>query len=58
MSYFAATKEGVIKLLHIRNNLQLADMFTKPLGFTAFHSILDKMKLVLSILRGSVKDEE
>lgn len=35
--------EGVIKPLHIRNNLQVADIFTKPLGPMAFHSILSKM---------------
>ncbi|XP_047963810.1 uncharacterized mitochondrial protein AtMg00810-like [Salvia hispanica] len=35
--------EGVIKPLHIRNNLQLADIFTKPLGPTAFADILAKM---------------
>ncbi|XP_042065553.1 secreted RxLR effector protein 161-like [Salvia splendens] len=35
--------KGVIKPLHIRNNLQLADIFTKPLGDSAFKSILDKM---------------
>lgn len=35
--------EGVIKPLHIRNNLQLADIFTKPLGTLAFRSILSKM---------------
>ena len=35
--------EGVIKPMHIRNNLQLADIFTKPLGATAFHEILSKM---------------
>ena len=34
---------GVIKPMHIRNNLQLADIFTKPLGATAFESILCKM---------------
>ncbi|XP_042007450.1 uncharacterized mitochondrial protein AtMg00810-like [Salvia splendens] len=35
--------ENVIKSLHIRNNLQLADIFTKPLGTLAFRSILSKM---------------
>lgn len=35
--------KGIIKPLHIRNNLQLADIFTKPLGEGAFTSILSKM---------------
>ncbi|XP_042042442.1 uncharacterized mitochondrial protein AtMg00810-like [Salvia splendens] len=35
--------EGVVKPLHIRNNLQVTDIFTKALGPMAFHSILNKM---------------
>ncbi|XP_042051385.1 uncharacterized mitochondrial protein AtMg00810-like [Salvia splendens] len=35
--------EGVIKPMHIRNDLQLADIFTKPLGVYAFGNILGKM---------------
>ncbi|XP_042025283.1 secreted RxLR effector protein 161-like [Salvia splendens] len=37
--------EGVIKPLHIRNDLQLADIFIKPLGVYAFEGILSKMNL-------------
>ncbi|KAG6430212.1 hypothetical protein SASPL_108274 [Salvia splendens] len=36
-------QKGIIKPLHIRNNLQIADIFTKPLGDSAFQAILDKM---------------
>lgn len=35
--------EGVIKPLHIRNTLQVADIFTKSLGPRAFQDILSKM---------------
>ena len=35
--------EGIIKPLHIRNTLQLADIFTKPLGEMAFQGVLSKM---------------
>ena len=34
---------GVIKPLHIRNNLHPACIFAKPLGTMTFHSILGKM---------------
>ncbi|XP_042029811.1 secreted RxLR effector protein 161-like [Salvia splendens] len=35
--------EGIIKPMHIKNDLQLADIFTKALGATAFEKILSKM---------------
>lgn len=41
--------EGMTKLLHIRNNLQLTEIFTKPLGITAFRFILDKMNFMSKV---------
>ncbi|XP_042055730.1 uncharacterized mitochondrial protein AtMg00810-like [Salvia splendens] len=35
--------EGIIKPVHVHNNLQLADIFTKPLASTPFHTLLSKM---------------
>ncbi|XP_041995607.1 secreted RxLR effector protein 161-like [Salvia splendens] len=35
--------EGIIKPMHIRNTLQLVDIFTKPLSAVAFQGVLTKM---------------
>ncbi|XP_042051456.1 secreted RxLR effector protein 161-like [Salvia splendens] len=35
--------EGIIKPMHIKNDLQLADIFTKALGAAAFEKILSKI---------------
>ena len=38
--------EGVIKLLHIRTKLQLADLLTKALSASQFSFLLSKMNLI------------
>ena len=34
---------GILKTLHIRSTHQLADIFTKPLGFVPFSHLLSKL---------------
>lgn len=33
---------GLIRTLHVFSHLQLADIFTKPIGFVHFHSLFIK----------------
>jgi hypothetical protein len=37
---------GLIHTLHVKSHLQLADLFTKPLGCVLFHSLLSKMNIL------------
>lgn len=37
---------GLIKTLHVRTDLQIADVFTKPLFPGQFHTLIDKMALI------------
>jgi hypothetical protein len=37
---------GLIHTLHVKSHLQLADIFTKPLGCVLFHSLLSKMNIL------------
>jgi hypothetical protein len=37
---------GLIHTLHITSRLQLADIFTKPLGAALFHNLLSKMNIL------------
>ena len=39
-------QQHVIKLFHIPSRLQLADIFTKPLGSLPFHHNLRKMNII------------
>ena len=39
-------QKGAIRTFHVKTELQLADIFTKPLGFAAFSSIISKMNLL------------
>lgn len=38
-------EEGLIKTLHVRTDLQIADVFTKPLYPTQFNKLISKMSL-------------
>jgi hypothetical protein len=37
---------GLIRTLHVKSHLQLADIFTKPLGCALFHNLLSKMNIL------------
>jgi hypothetical protein len=37
---------GLLKTLHVSTTHQLADIFTKPLGFAQFSSLLSKLGIV------------
>jgi hypothetical protein len=37
---------GLIRTLHVKSHLQLADIFTKPLGCGLFHNLLSKMNII------------
>ena len=39
-------QQNIIKLFHIPSRLQLADIFTKPLGSLLFHHNLRKMNII------------
>lgn len=39
-------QKGVIRTLHVKSQHQLADIFTKPLGFQPFADIISKMNLL------------
>jgi hypothetical protein len=39
-------QKGEVRTFHIKTEHQPADIFTKPLGFAAFSSIISKMNLV------------
>jgi hypothetical protein len=39
-------QKGVIRTLHVKSDHQLADIFTKPLGFAPFSAITSKMNLL------------
>ncbi|XP_059450349.1 uncharacterized mitochondrial protein AtMg00810-like [Corylus avellana] len=45
---------GLIHTLHVPTHSQLADIFTKPLGYVQFHALFSKMNILdIFILRGS-----
>jgi hypothetical protein len=39
-------QKGEVRTFHVKTKHQLADIFTKPLGFAAFSSIISKMNLL------------
>jgi len=39
-------QEGIIWTLHINTHHQLADLFTKALGFAPFHHLVSKMNVL------------
>jgi hypothetical protein len=39
-------QKGAIRTLHVKSHHQLADIFTKPLGFNSFTDIISKMNLL------------
>jgi hypothetical protein len=39
-------QKGVVHTLHVQSQHQLADIFTKPLGFQPFVDIISKMNLL------------
>ena len=40
------TQAGLLKTLHVSTTHQLANIFTKPLGFAQFSSLLSKLGIV------------
>jgi hypothetical protein len=39
-------QHGLVRTLHVTSSNQLADLFTKPLGFVVFQSLLSKMNIL------------
>jgi hypothetical protein len=39
-------QQGVIHTLHVSSSANLADIFTKPLGFAQFSALLSKMNIL------------
>jgi hypothetical protein len=39
-------QQGLVRNLHVSSSNQLADLFTKPLGYTIFQSLLSKMSIL------------
>ena len=39
-------QKGEVRTFNVKTDHQLADIFTKPLGFAAFSSIISKMNLL------------
>jgi hypothetical protein len=39
-------QQGVIYALHVSSSAKLADIFTKPLGFAQFSTLLSKMNIL------------
>lgn len=52
--------QGLVKPMHVPSNIQLADIFTKPLPSPAFSRLLGKMGLrsIYSLLEGECKDNK